>query len=134
MFYELTILTTGILTGYIVSHIYELKYIVSDILKHMYIPNSLKKISKSVHELTYVHNGTKYKIMMTISKGPKKYTHVTTSSGGDMSATVLHLMGPNQDFHNHFENLPDTFRELYFHTLDGDILSFDEVKKSIQNK
>ena len=129
MIYDALVLAAGILTGYTISHVYELKQILADILKHIYIPNSLKKISSNKYELSYHHNGKEYKMILPIKRGPKMYNIITNSHGIDVTNEILSYMGPNQDFHDVY--FPDNLTDLKFHTITGHTHSIEDVMENI---
>lgn len=114
----------GLLSGYLISHVRDIKSVASYILNKIYIPTSLQKVSKNVYALSYKHNGSDYKMMIPIKRGPRKVVRVVNENDHDITDDVRIYMGPGEDFHNNTIYPSDlNHQELHFHTRDGQIIS-----------
>lgn len=117
----------GILTGVIVSHLFNCKEMVCDVYKTFYNSSSLEKVSSSIYMLPYKHMGKTYKMFMCIRKGPKQIQRVTDKNEKDVTEQVFSYMGPNNTFHNTpFPITPQLigYDTLHFHTMKGETKTF----------
>lgn len=129
---KLILFASGVLTGYGISHIYELKSIVTTVLHRVYTPSSTKKVTKNTYELTYHHQGREYKMRLPIKRGPKKVVRIMNEHEHDVTDHVMSYLGPNEDLHNlDVMSSPLDFdhQQLHFHTRSGDILTFSQEDK-----
>lgn len=117
----------GVLTGVIVSHLFNCKEMAYNVYKTIYTSSSLEKVSSSIYMLPYKHMGKTYKMFMCIRKGPKQIQRVTDKNETDVTEQVFTYMGPNNTFQH--VQVPITPRlmgydTLHFHTFRGETKTF----------
>lgn len=86
----------------------------------------LTPVGKNLFELKYTHKDRPYRILIRTSPRPKLINRVTSGDGLDVTADVLPLLGPNQDFHSHLE-LPEGLQTLIYHTRHGTTKTFHQM-------
>jgi hypothetical protein len=99
---------------------------VTDILKSVYIPSSLTRLNKYLYQLSYVHQGIDYHVLIPLKKGPRKIVRITDGDQEDVTDQVKPYLGPNEDFHG-IEITPGhlEYDTLTFHTRYGNVYNFN---------
>ena len=92
-----------------------------------YLNKSLIMIDKNTYELTYVINGTTYKNIIKIKRGPKPILQIIDELSEDITEKILPYLGPSYDFGGskltpkHFK-----YKTLTFEMSDGNEKIFNE--------
>lgn len=91
-----------------------------------YMNTTIKRIDAKTYELTYVVNGSLYKMLIVPKRGPKPIIMVYNENEEDVTDEVLTYMGPQYDWH-HSKISPKFFgyQSLTFELADGTEHTYD---------
>jgi len=87
--------------------------------------NNLEKIGRNKYVCEYTFQNNKYKILLTLRKGPNKITLIENEHHDDVTDQVTPYLGPNVNCHHQNINPKDLgFEALTFTTHEDAVIHF----------
>ena len=92
-----------------------------------WLNSTIKQVDKNKYEVSYVIKGRTYKMIVKVSRGPRKVLLVYDENQTDITCLLYQYLGPEENFHGEIYT-PAFFnkKQLVFEMSNGDEKSYSE--------